>query len=116
MKILRLALLPFFLPVANAADVRCYQDPRTDAMQCIDFKTVRQVDGIRIADLYTGGPNRVRPTGFTMHANCNTGVVHLKDRDGVSFAGGKGNETQAIISLREWACSLILDTPKKPKK
>jgi len=74
-------------------------------MHCLDLHQVRERDGIRYARLYTGGPNGVRGTNFSVHSNCATGVVHLKDRDGVSFAGGTGNETAAIRMLREMLCS-----------
>lgn len=89
---------------AQAADLRCYQDPRTDAMSCVDIKAVKESDGIRYASLYTGGPKQVDDTGFTLATNCGTGVTHLKDRKGVSFGGGNGNETPAIIDLRKIMC------------
>lgn len=82
----------------------CSRNSTTDAMSCIDENNVREKNGIRSAPLYTGGPNGVRDSGFTLHVNCATGVAHLKDRDGVSFAGGTGNETPAIKALRGWTC------------
>ena len=77
----------------------CYTDPRTDAMQCIDTKRVRERDGIRMTPLYTGGPNNVEATSFSVHVNCKTNVLHLKDRNGVSFAGSSGSETRATRAL-----------------
>lgn len=90
---------------ANATKVSCYQDPRTDALQCIDETAVRQTNGVRSTALYTGGPNNVRKTSYTINVNCKTEVTHLKDRDGVSFAGGYGNETEAILDLRQKVCA-----------
>lgn len=90
--------------LAYAGDLSCYKDQSTDAMQCFDGKNIREKDGIRSTTLYTGGPNGVRKTSFTLHTNCRTGVTHLKDRDGVSFAGGNGDETRAIRALRAGIC------------
>ena len=89
---------------AQAADLSCYADPRTAATQCLDLKQVREEDGIRFARLYVGGPKGVRLTNYYLHSNCATGVTHLKDQDGVSFAGGGGNETPAIVRLRNILC------------
>lgn len=90
---------------ASAVDLECYEHPRTNAMQCIDAAGVKMTkDGIRYSKLYAGGPAEVRDTRFTIHANCATGVVHLKDRQGVSFAGGYGVETKAVASLQKWIC------------
>jgi len=98
----------FACTASYAGDLACYQDPRTDAAQCIDGKNIREKNGIRSSPLYIGGPNGVRKTNFTMHTNCNTGVTHLKDRDGVSFAGGDGNETRSLRALRTWMCEAKL--------
>lgn len=89
---------------ASAVPLTCYENPRTNAQQCFDARQVREKDGIRIATLYTGGPNGVDKTNFTINVNCATSVVHLKDRQGVSFAGGYGNETEALRSLKTWVC------------
>lgn len=105
----------FIVPmsVAYASKIDCYTDPRTDAMTCIDMDSVRERDGIRVSPVYTGGPNGVRKTTFTIHSNCKTGVTHLKDKDGVSFAGGVGNETPALISLRGSLCSASVTVLRK---
>ena len=100
---------------ATASALACYEDPRTNAYQCFDAKQVQEKGGIRIASLYTGGPNGVTKTSFTIHTNCGTGVTHLKDRQGVSFAGGDGNETKAIRSLRSWMCEADLQGKKAQK-
>lgn len=89
---------------AIASSVSCYENPITNARQCFDPKRVYEKDGIRSTALYTGGPNGIEKTNFTLNVNCATQVVHLKDRQGVSFAGGSGSETKAIISLRNWVC------------
>ncbi len=60
--------------------------------------------------MYTGGPNGVKKTQFTIHVNCKTDVVHLKDRAGVSFAGGYSSQTPAVRALYGWMCAA------KPKK
>lgn len=96
-----------FLAVGSAAKsvpLQCYQNPKTDAVQCVNDKRVTERDGIRIAQLWTGGPDNIRETNFRLFVNCSTGVVHLKDRDGVSFAGGNGRETPAIIELKSIVC------------
>lgn len=89
---------------AMASSLSCYEDPRTNAHTCYNKAKLREKDGIRQSPLYSGGPNGVRDTGMSIHVNCKTGVVHLKDREGVSFAGGYGNETPAVSSLKGWIC------------
>jgi len=101
-----------FASSANAAKpiLECYANPATDAMQCIDIVSVKLKDSIRTADLHSGGPAEVRKTNFYVAANCQSGVIHLKDKDGVSFAGGYGNETPATKRLKEIVCTAA---PKK---
>lgn len=92
-----------------AVQVDCYENPRTNAMQCVSQAEVRATAaGIRHAPLYMGGPNQVRKTDFTIHTNCTSGVTHLKDREGVSFAGGDGTETPGLRRLREIMCNAHL--------
>ena len=95
---------------AGAVNLGCYRNPITDAVQCIDENNVRERQGIRSSALYSGGPNNVRDTGFTINVNCSTERIHIKDRDGVSFAGGDGSETAALRELRRLVCSA------KPRK
>jgi len=98
-----------------AIPLACYQDPRTDAVQCIDDKSVVEKDGIRSAALWTGGPKNIEKTSYTVHVNCGTNVIHLKDRQGVSFAGGSGSETPASRSLRDMICGATPISVKKKK-
>lgn len=98
---------------AHAVQLSCSRDRRTDAMQCVGQSEVRERDGIRYAPLYMGGPNEVTKTSFTIHTNCATGVTHLKDRAGVSFAGGTGNETRAVSELRGIICAAPLNAKKR---
>ena len=60
-------------------------------------------DGIRYAPLYMGGPKGVRKTPYTLAVECASGITHLKDRDGVSFAGSDTG-TRALRSLRGSMC------------
>lgn len=113
--LITIASLMLFCFNATAATLSCYVDPQTDARQCIDPKEIREKDGIRFTPFYTGGPNGVRKTSYTLHVNCGTGVTHLKDYQGVSFAGGDGDETRAIRSLRTWICDAVIPS-KKVKK
>lgn len=103
----RQALLSYLLLLTASqlqAKPECSVDPRTDAYTCIDTAMVKESKGIRFAELYTGGPNGIRKTKFTVHTNCKTNVSHLKDRDGVSFAGGGSNSTATIAALSSWMC------------
>lgn len=88
---------------AQAASLGCYEDGNTNAMLCYDKTSVREAGGIRSAALYKGGPKAVRATGYTLAINCATGVVHLKDRDGVSFAGSQTG-TEAMRHLKAYIC------------
>ena len=111
-----IAAIVFFSQNVFAGSLACYEDPRTNAHQCFDEKQVREKDGIRIASLYMGGPNGVEKTSFTLNVNCKTEVVHLKDRQGVSFAGGNGSETVAVRALRKWMCDAKpMGSPKSQK-
>lgn len=105
-----IALLLGSMPAFSAKPVlECHQDNRTDAVKCIDITDVRNFkDGLRISSLYDGGPAGVRKTNFFVATNCQTGAVHLKDKDGVSFAGGSGNETPVLKRLREIVCTANL--------
>jgi len=98
---------------ASAGDLRCGVDPRTDAHQCFKQTELREVDGIRFAPLYSGGPKSVDRTNFTVHANCATRVLHLKDRKGVSFAGGSFDSTELSRSLGNEVCSAGLRPSQK---
>lgn len=98
------ALAAASAPVA-AQKLSCYENPHTNAHTCYAPGRLREKDGIRQSPLYSGGPNGARDTGMSIHVNCKSGVVHLKDRDGVSFAGGYGNETEAVSSLKRWICA-----------
>lgn len=100
---------------AMASSLSCYEDPSTNAHQCIDLKQIKEKNGIRFTPFYTGGPNGVRKTSFTLHVNCATNVTHLKDYQGVSFAGGDGDETRAIRSLRTWICDEKIASKKAIK-
>lgn len=99
---------------ASAATVSCAEDPASEALFCYDRAKIIERDGIRRAALYIGGPNGVRPSGFSIAANCATGVLHLKDGDGVSFAGaGPGEGTVHSRRLRRMFCD---ETPRSPSK
>ena len=107
------AAIAAFAGGAGAVEVRCAENKTTNAMQCVGPSEVREdARGVRYAPLYTGGPNQIRKTTFTIHTNCKTGITHLKDRDGVSFAGGDGSETPALRDLRAVLCEA---TPVKSK-
>jgi hypothetical protein len=86
------ALLYFFATshhvFAAKVDVQCAVDQRTEAHQCIALSELRESQGIRSAPLYSGGPKEINRTPYTVAVNCDTKVLHLKDRQGVSFGGG----------------------------
>lgn len=106
------ALAVFVAAPALAVPLQCHKNPRTDAMMCAAPSEVREREGIRSAPLYMGGPQNMRRTSYTVHTNCKTGVTHLKDRDGVSFAGGYNHETAAVRQLQ----SIICEAPLRPGK
>ena len=94
-------------------DTLCGRDPRTDAMICVRSGELRETDGIRHAPLWKGGPQGVRKTPYFVHFNCSTNVVHLKDRDGVSFGGGQSTDTEQLKQLTSSACSETLRRSSK---
>lgn len=108
------AVAASLMPLCAAAlPLECYVDRRTDAHQCVAPSEIRESEGIRSAPLFTGGPKGVDRTGYTIHTNCSTGVTHLKDRKGVSFAGGDGTETRAVRQLRAIMCEATLRGRKR---
>lgn len=114
-KILAGLTLVMLSQAAHAAKpvMECHTNQRTDAMHCIDIVNVAEDGVVRMANLYEGGPNGIRKTPYFVATNCKTNVTHLKDKDGVSFAGGDGNETPVLRKLREIVCSAV---PKKVAK
>jgi hypothetical protein len=100
---------------AQAASVSCAVNSRTDAHQCIAPSELRETDGIRWAPLYSGGPKGVTKSAYTAHANCRTRVLHLKDKSGVSFAGGDFSETEMSQQLGALLCNTPLPAAKKKK-
>lgn len=93
--------------------MECHTNTRTDELHCINIVKVIESDSIRYTELYQGGPGGLRNTGFIVAANCKTGVVHLKDKTLVTFAGGYGSETPLLKKLKEITCSAV---PKQLKK
>lgn len=98
---------------AAAIPLECAINERTDAHQCVAPSEIREINGIRVAPLYVGGPNKLRKTTFTAHANCSTKVLHLKDSDGVSFGGGHFNQTEMTQQLSRVLCAAVAAVPKK---
>ncbi len=97
----------------HAIQLTCAEDKATNAHFCFDEKEVREEKGIRTATLYIGGPKGVDKTSYHIAANCQTGVMHLKDRKGISFAGsGPGEGTSQSRQLRRYVCETVLRAPK----
>jgi hypothetical protein len=95
---------------AIAGNWYCHTNKVTDAKTC--YANVKERgDGIRTADMATGGPAGVTPNGHSFAINCATGYVHLKDREGVSYGGGDRKSTPALDSIVGWICSA--DVKKK---
>ncbi len=104
------------LPVLGHAGPACYADPRTDAYTCYDKGGVTEKTGIRYSRMWRGGPNGVELTTFQFAVNCNSGVMHLKDRQGVSFGGGRRGDTPVATQIIDWICAepLAKSAPSNP--
>jgi hypothetical protein len=100
-------ILTLSAATAFAGDLTCYENPSTNAHSCFESNNVREKAGIRYAPMFSGGPNRIRPTPYSLHVNCATGVAHLKDADGVSFAGA-AQGGPALQTLRNAICKAPL--------
>ena len=104
----------FLAGTASAQSVTCAQNEATDALFCFPPGKLVERAGIRTAPLFMGGPNAIRATPYTIAANCSTGVMHLKDSNGVSFGGASpGEGTRHSRELRRLVCAA---TPKAVKK
>lgn len=106
MRLTPIALL-FLASAAQAGDLMCAEDQATQRRHCYAPSELREQDGIRSARYYSGGPKSVRATPYTIAINCGTLVTHLKDRDGVSFAGGQAL-TPPMRALRDSICAETL--------
>lgn len=114
----RLSALLFLLgaSAAHAIPIECAEDKRTEGLFCFAPSEIRESGGIRTAPFYMGGPKQVDRTPYTIAANCATGVLHLKDKRGVSFGGaGPGEGTPQSRELRRLFCAASLPAPKKKK-
>lgn len=100
-----IAGLMLMLPMAGHAKPSCYSDPRTSAYTCYDQGGVTEKEGIRYSKMWRGGPDGVELTTYRFAVNCSTGVMHLKDRQGVSFGGGKRGDAPAATKLIDWICA-----------
>ena len=107
MKFIAFFLLSFSV-VANASDLICHEDPRSNKRTCFDPKRVTEENGIRYADYWSGGPKEINPTTFTFAINCKAGVMHLKDRKGVSFSSGSTTATTTSTDISKWICEAKL--------
>lgn len=92
----------------------CYENPNTNAYTCYDSGNVSEADGIRYSKMFTGGPLGIQPTGFAFAVNCSNGMVHLKDKQGVSFGGGHKSATPAMEAIATWICAEKI-TKKSPR-
>lgn len=99
---------------AHAVQLTCAEDEATNALHCFAESELREQGGIRTAPFYTGGPKAMRKTPYTVDVQCATGILHLKDRAGVSFAGsGPGTGTRHSRELRRLVCEASIPAPKK---
>lgn len=106
-----LAAAPF---AAKAVPLDCAEDKATQGLFCFAATELKESNGIRSAPLWTGGPARITKSAFTLAANCGTGVLHIKDSDGVSFAGGgPGEGTVQSRELRRMVCGATPEASKK---
>lgn len=99
----------------HATELQCAIDPASDAHQCIAPAELKETDGVRWAPLYRGGPNALRKSSLTAHANCRSRVLHLKDPDGVSIATGRFSDTAMSRQMGALLCDTPLPSPKKKK-
>lgn len=90
---------------AGARDLKCHRDRVTDAVHCIDADQVRAREQLRLAPLYRGGPDMVRPTSVRLAVDCATGTARLVDEDGVSFGAGPVSSTAALAELSRAVCA-----------
>ena len=104
--------LIWLIPATTAAaePLSCYEEPGTRKHTCINEKAVTANGDTRAAPIYSGGPNGVNKTNYTIVTNCAKQISTLQDRQGVNFAGGFNSATPALRSLSQWICEV-----KKPR-
>lgn len=96
--------------VAQARELKCYQDRATDAVHCVDVQEVTQRGTLRVAPLYRGGVDQVRQTSARLAVDCASRVAHLKDADGVSYGAGPINATPMLAELAGYVCAAKIRT------
>ncbi len=115
-----IAAMALLIPLAASAQKRsltCAEDPATQGLFCFAPVELKESAGIRSAPLYTGGPNGITRSPYTVAVNCATAVLHLKDHQGVSFGGaGPGEGTVQSRDLRRKVCAASVALPTPPKK
>lgn len=89
---------------AAGADPSCYVDPRTSAATCVDLSQTKVKDSIRSNIVFTGGSLGMTKTSYTININCTAKIAHLKDRQGVSFAGGSSGSSPVLWYLTNSIC------------
>lgn len=99
------ALCALLAPPAETRELKCYRDPLTDAVHCVDVHAVSQRGALRLAPLYRGGPDKVRRTSSRLAVDCAAGVAHLKDDDGASYGAGPVTSTPLLSALAGYVCS-----------
>lgn len=100
------AILVAALHATAFAKPICYENKDTNAYTCYESTSVKEAaNHIRFAKMLQGGPLGVEPTGYLIAANCETGMVHLKDKQGVSFGGGHRSSTYVLDHLVGSLCT-----------
>jgi hypothetical protein len=82
-------------------------------MMCIDGTHVRSNGSLRASKLYTGGPNGVESTTYTVIADCTKKIMTLQDKQGVNFGGGSFDSKPASEALSEFLCEAKKTTSDK---
>ncbi len=89
---------------AREKGLGCAEDTNTHQFFCFDRAKVRSNGDARAFSMLTGGSKTVTPSGYTAVIFCESGVMELRDRQGIVFARDR-TEKLHTVQLREQVCS-----------
>lgn len=66
-------------------NLSCYEEPGTHKTMCINQQAITSNGDLRGSTVYSGGPNGVTSTSYTLIVDCKNGTSALQDAQGVTF-------------------------------
>jgi hypothetical protein len=107
-----MALFALSAGQACAEQYKCAEDVADRSIWCFASSAVTAKGDVRAADVFTGGPKEIHPSGYTATVNCTLRTLELTDRRGVLLLGGPPRTQQG----RDFVRYLCEHTPARGGK